>query len=176
MTSSQPLRINSRIAIPRSELRFSFVRSSGPGGQNVNKVNTKAQLRWSVARSDSLPDDVRGRLLSRYARRINDRGELVLASQRYRDQARNIDDCLAKLREMVAAAAAQPKRRKKTMPPRSASETRLRAKRATAEKKRRQRRRRTAISCRRSDGQLVAKLSQLSDNFTDGVSRIAALY
>jgi ribosome-associated protein len=137
MTSSEPLRINSRIAIPPSELRFSFVRSSGPGGQNVNKVNSKAQLRWSVTRSESLPEDVRSRLLSRYSRRINDRGELVLTSQRYRDQARNIGDCLTKLQEMLAAVAAPPKRRKKTQLPRSARESRLRDKREKSEKKRR---------------------------------------
>jgi len=137
MTSFEPLRINSRIAIPPSELRFSFVRSSGPGGQNVNKVNSKAQLRWSVKRSESLPDDVRSRLLARYARRINDRGELVLTSQRYRDQARNIGDCLTKLREMLAAVATPPKRRKKTQLPRSARESRLRDKREKSEKKRR---------------------------------------
>ena len=136
MTSTDPLRVNSRIIIPQSELRFSFVRSSGPGGQNVNKVNSKAQLRWSVTRSESLPEDVRGRVLSRYARRINDRGEIVLTSQRYRDQARNIGDCLTKLREMLAAVATPPKRRKKTRPPKSASESRLRDKRAKAEKKR----------------------------------------
>lgn len=136
MTSTDPLRVNSRINIPRSELRFSFVRSSGPGGQNVNKVNSKAQLRWSVTRSESLPEDVRGRMLLRYARRINDRGEIVLTSQRYRDQARNIGDCLTKLREMLAAVATPPKRRKKTRPPKSASESRLRDKRAKADKKR----------------------------------------
>ena len=136
MTSFDPLRVNSRIFIPQSELRFTFVRSSGPGGQNVNKVNSKAQLRWSVTRSESLPEDVRGRVLSRYARRINDRGEIVLTSQRYRDQARNIGDCLTKLREMLAAVATPPKRRKKTRPPKSASESRLRDKRAKAEKKR----------------------------------------
>jgi ribosome-associated protein len=133
----QPLRVNSRIVIPPGELRFSFVRSSGPGGQNVNKVNSKAQLRWSVVASAALPDDARARLLARLARRLNDRGELVIVSQRYRDQARNIGDCLAKLRDLVAASAAPPKRRKPTRPPRSASETRLREKRATAEKKRR---------------------------------------
>ena len=137
MTSFKALRINSRIVVPRSELRFSFVRSSGPGGQNVNKVNSKAQLRWSVVRSESLPDDVRSRLLARYARRINDRGEIVLTSQRYRDQARNVGDCLTKLREMLSAVATPPKRRKKTQPPRRASESRLRDKRAKAEKKRR---------------------------------------
>ena len=131
----QPLRINSRITIPPGELRFSFVRSSGPGGQNVNKVNSKAQLRWSVVGSAALPDDVRARLSARLARRLNDRGELVLVSQRYRDQARNIGDCLTKLRELIAAAAVPPKRRKKTRPPRSANESRLREKRATTEKK-----------------------------------------
>jgi ribosome-associated protein len=135
--TSPPLRINSRIVIPRSELRLSFVRSSGPGGQNVNKVNTKVQLRWCVTRSGSVPEDVRDRLLARYARRINDRGELVLASQRYRDQARNIADCLAKLRDMVSAAAVPPRRRKKTAPPRSSAEARLREKRAQSDKKRR---------------------------------------
>jgi len=137
MTASEPLRITGRLSIPAGELKFTFVRSSGPGGQNVNKVNTKAQLRWSLRRSDSLPDEVRGRLLARYARRINDRGELVLTSQRYRDQARNVSDCLAKLREMVAAVAVAPKRRKATKPPRAATESRLRDKRAKAEKKRR---------------------------------------
>ena len=136
MNAQEPLRINSRIAIPPRELRFSFVRSSGPGGQNVNKVNTKAQLRWSVRASDALPDDVRARILARYARRINDRGELVLTSQRYRVQARNIDDCLTKLREMLAVVAVPPRRRKKSQPPRSARESRLREKRATSEKKR----------------------------------------
>lgn len=137
MTSSPPLRVNSRISVPRAELRFSFVRSSGPGGQNVNKVNSKVQLRWAATRSKALPEDVRERLLSRYSRRMNDRGELVLASQRYRDQARNVEDCLAKLTELILSVASPPKRRKKTKPPRSAGESRLREKRVTSEKKRR---------------------------------------
>lgn len=140
MTTPRALHINARIAIPRSELRFSFVRSAGPGGQNVNKVASKAVLRWAVAHSPSLPDDVRSRLLARNARRINDRGELIITSQRYRDQSRNIDDCLAKLRQLVAAAATTPRARKKTRPPKSAGEARLRDKRSTAEKKQRRRR------------------------------------
>ena len=137
MNSMQSLRVNHRIAIPRSELRLSFVRSSGPGGQNVNKVNSKVELRWNVSRSPTLPDDVRDRLLSRFSRRINHRGELVLTSQRYRDQLKNIDDCLAKLRELVLAVASPPRPRKKTSLPRRAREARLREKRATSEKKRR---------------------------------------
>src|SRR5207244_4237574 len=78
MTASKSVRISARISIPRAEFTFSFVRSSGPGGQNVNKVNSKAQLRWNVVGSPALPEDVRQRLVSRYARRITDRGELVL--------------------------------------------------------------------------------------------------
>jgi ribosome-associated protein len=134
------IRINERISIPRSELQFTFVRSSGPGGQNVNKVASKAVLRWSVRASASLPEAVRGRLLTRVARQINDRGELVLTSQRYRDQRRNVDDCLEKLRKIVAAAAKTPRARKKTKPTRSSRETRLNEKRAVAEKKQRRKR------------------------------------
>jgi ribosome-associated protein len=132
-----PLRINSRITIPSNELRFTFVRSSGPGGQNVNKVNSKVQLRWSVRASRALSDEARGRIFTRLKSRVTERGELVLSSQRFRDQAKNILDCRAKLRDLIAAAAAPPKRRKVTKPPRSASEARLRDKRAKAEKKRR---------------------------------------
>ncbi|MCI0492939.1 MAG: aminoacyl-tRNA hydrolase [Planctomycetes bacterium] len=137
MTAQQALRINSRIAIPRSELRFSFVRSSGPGGQNVNKVASKAVLRWSVKLSSTLTEETRERLMARLARRINERGELILTSQRFRDQSKNIDDCLSKLRSIVATAATPPRPRKKTRPPNAAQETRLRDKRTTAEKKRR---------------------------------------
>lgn len=137
MTVKSSLRINDQIAIPRSELRFSFVRSSGPGGQNVNKVASKAVLRWAVAQSPSLSDPVRQRFLTRYRRRINDRGELILASQRYRDQAKNVEDCLTKLREMILAAASVPKARKKTRVPHAAREARLRQKRVVAQKKQR---------------------------------------
>ena len=131
------LRINARIEIPHRELRFSFVRSSGPGGQNVNKVASKAVLHWPVARSASISDEVRARLMARYPRRVNDRGELVLTSQRYRDQARNVDDCLVKLRELILSVATAPRARKRTRIPKGAREARMRQKRATAEKKRR---------------------------------------
>jgi ribosome-associated protein len=137
MTVPESLRINAHIAVPRRELRFTFVRSSGPGGQNVNKVASKAVLRWQVRESTAIPDAVRDRLIARSARQINDRGELVLTSQRYRDQARNIDDCLEKLRRLVLAATKAPRPRKKTRPTKASKEARLGAKRATAEKKRR---------------------------------------
>ncbi len=136
MTAPTTLRINAQLAIPRSEIRFTFVRSSGPGGQNVNKVASKAVLRWSPTRSISLPDDVRSRLVVQCGRRINDRGELVLSSQRYRDQAKNIDDCLEKLRGLIGAAAVPPKKRKRTRLPKGARESRLQQKRVTSDKKR----------------------------------------
>ena len=136
MTAPTTLRINPQISIPRSEIRFTFVRSSGPGGQNVNKVASKAVLRWLPSQSSALPEAVRARFVSQNARRINDRGELVLSSQRYRDQGRNIDDCLDKLRSLVAVAAVAPTKRKKTRVPRRASEARLKQKRATSERKR----------------------------------------
>lgn len=131
------LRINAQIAIPRSELRFSFVRSSGPGGQNVNKVASKAVLRWSVASSQSIPHETRSRVMAKLTRRINDRGELVLSSQRYRDQGRNVEDCLDKLRSLVATAVKTPRPRKKTRPSQASREARLSEKRAASEKKRR---------------------------------------
>jgi ribosome-associated protein len=137
MTVPELFRINAHLAVPRRELRFTFVRSSGPGGQNVNKVASKAVLRWSVAQSNAIPEDVRTRLTARAARQINDRGELVLTSQRYRDQPRNVDDCLEKLRTLVLSVAKPPKKRKKTRPTRASKELRLGQKRVTAEKKRR---------------------------------------
>jgi ribosome-associated protein len=136
MTVSSTFRINARLGIPRSELRFSYVRSSGPGGQNVNKVNTKAVLRWPVAKNRSLPEDVRERFLHRYAKRISERGELLLMSQRTRDQSKNQKDCLDRLQKLVLSVALPPRPRKKTRPPRSANESRLRDKRAVTERKR----------------------------------------
>jgi ribosome-associated protein len=130
------LRINAQLAIPRRELRFTFVRSSGPGGQNVNKVASKAVLRWDVSRSTSIPEEVRDRLIKRAARQINSRGELLLTSQRYRDQARNIADCLEKLQNLILAASKPRRARKKTRPTKAAKQARLDAKRATANKKR----------------------------------------
>ena len=131
--------VTSRLKIPAAELQFTFARSGGPGGQNVNKVNSKAVLRWNAVESVSLPDSVRQRFQTRYANRVNDRGELVLSSDRYRDQGRNVTDCLSKLREMLRAVAAPPPRRIPTKTPKGAKESRLRTKRETAEKKSRRR-------------------------------------
>jgi ribosome-associated protein len=130
------LQVNRRIRIPLEAFEFTYARSSGPGGQNVNKVNSKAILRWPVLATPHLPPDVRARFLARYANRITAEGDLVLQSQRYRDQARNVDDCLEKLRSMLADVAQPPVRRKATKVPRSVIEQRLKQKRQTGQRKR----------------------------------------
>ena len=125
-----------RLRVPARELTIRFVRSSGAGGQNVNKVSTKAVLRWPVLASRALPADVRARFAERFATRITVNGELVLTSDRHRDQGRNVADCLAKLDAMLDAVATPPRPRRKTRPSRGAVERRLEDKHARAAKKR----------------------------------------
>ncbi len=125
------------IIVPLRELRFDFVRSSGPGGQNVNKVNSKAVLRWDVVASSALPEGVRARFMARFSNRMDSHGELLISSDRFREQRRNVDDCIDKLRSMLLEVARPPKVRKPSRPGRAARERRLARKRAVAEKKRR---------------------------------------
>jgi ribosome-associated protein len=127
------------IRIDDEELRFTFVRSSGPGGQNVNKVNSKAVLRWNVTESAGVPADVRERFRSRFRSKLTAEQDLVLTSQRFRDQGRNGEDCRDKLRAMLAAVARPPKRRKKTRPTRGSIERRKEQKRESSQKKERRR-------------------------------------
>jgi ribosome-associated protein len=134
------LNINPRIQIPHEEFSFTFVRSSGPGGQNVNKVNSKAVLRWAVGRSASLPPEVRQRFITRWGKRLTGEGELVLSSQKFRDQGRNMADCLEKLRSMIVAVAARPRVRKPTKPSRASITRRLEHKGRTSHKKQQRRR------------------------------------
>ena len=125
------------LLIPDTELEWSFSRSSGPGGQNVNKVSSKATLFWDVASSPSLSDVVRQRFLEAFPNKVNKQGQLVLSSQRFRDQPRNVRACLDKLHDLLVTVEATPRRRKKTRPTRSATERRLNKKQAHAEKKQR---------------------------------------
>ena len=129
------LAINNKISIPLREFDFSYSRSPGPGGQNVNKLNTKVTLRWNVQESDSLSDELKRRITKNYARRINKSGELIIHSHRFRDQGRNVADALNKLRELVLAATVVKKARKKTKPSKAAVRRRLENKRRTSEKK-----------------------------------------
>lgn len=132
--------ITAHIQIPEHELLFTFARSSGPGGQNVNKVNSKAVLHWYVSGNKSMPEAVRIRFLSRHASKINSDGFLVLSSDRFRDQPGNIEDCLQKLRSLVLEVAVAPKIRKATKPKYSAKKRRLESKTRKGETKKNRRR------------------------------------
>ena len=121
--------------LPLSELHFSFARSSGPGGQNVNKVESKVLLRWDVVASRALPAALRARFRARFARRINEEGVFLLTSQRHRERERNVADCLAKLGVMLAEVATPEKPRRPTRPTRGAKERRLAEKRHAARRK-----------------------------------------
>jgi ribosome-associated protein len=134
------LSVTPAIQIPDSEFEFTFARSSGPGGQNVNKVNSKAVLRWSPVASSSLPNDVRERFVSRYASRLTSAGELILTSQRSRDQNRNAEDCLDRLKEMLLSVTRKPITRRATKPTRGSHKRRLEGKRLQSGKKQNRRR------------------------------------
>lgn len=122
--------------VPLHEVEIRFVRSSGAGGQNVNKVNTKAVLRWPVVASRALPPDVHRRFLERFARRVTAAGEVVLSGDRYRDQGRNVADCIERLRAMIEVASAVPRIRRPTVPGRAARERRIAGKKARGATKR----------------------------------------
>ncbi len=129
------LEITPQLSIPDEEFEWTYVRSGGPGGQNVNKVASKAVLRWNLAGTPSLPDEVKARFRAQQANRVTVEGEVVLSSQRYRDQERNRADCLEKLRELILAATIRPKVRRKTRPTRGSKERRLQEKKKRSDTK-----------------------------------------
>jgi ribosome-associated protein len=128
--------INTAIAIADDELVERFVRSAGPGGQNVNKVSTAVELRFDVAGSPSLPEDLRARLLARRDRRLTDEGVLVISAQRFRTQERNRADARERLAALVLAATHVPKKRIATRPTRASKLRRLDGKKQRAQVKR----------------------------------------
>ena len=129
------LQINETIQIDERELQWSYTTAQGPGGQNVNKVATRAILRWDVGASDALPEAVKSRFQKQQRTRITKEGELILSSQRYRDQERNRQDCLNKLQAMIERALTVPKPRKKTKPSKASKQRRLTTKKQRSELK-----------------------------------------
>ena len=128
-SDSDTVDVSPRIRISCSEFDWGVARSSGPGGQNVNKVNSKVTLRWPLFESAGLPSDVRERFVAAYRRRLTTEGDFVMSSERYRDQPKNVADCLEKLRELLLSVATAPKPRKKSKPTKSSKRRRVADKR-----------------------------------------------
>ena len=130
------LQVTATLQIAESELVESFVRASGPGGQNVNKVASAVELRFDVAQSAALPEPLRARLLARRDRRLTADGVLVIQASRFRDQARNREDARERLTEIVRAALHVPKKRVATKPTRASKERRIASKKKRSQHKR----------------------------------------
>ncbi|HEX3147787.1 MAG TPA: alternative ribosome rescue aminoacyl-tRNA hydrolase ArfB [Gemmataceae bacterium] len=129
------LEVTNAIRIPLDEFEWSFARSGGPGGQNVNKVASKAVLRWNFAGSPSVADDVKARFRERFPSRLTTEGEVVLSSELTRDQGRNREDCLAKLADLLRAVARPPKVRRPTKPSKGSQIRRVEAKKRQSVRK-----------------------------------------
>lgn len=120
--------VNKQISIDEKEIQLRFIRSSGPGGQNVNKVATAVQLRFDAGNSPSLPGDVRARLVRIAGGRITNDGILIIEARQYRTQERNREDAIERLKQLIREAAKRPKPRKKTKPSAAAKERRIETK------------------------------------------------
>ena len=132
---SHLIKITPHLSIPREEIRFKFIRSSGPGGQNVNKVSTAVQLLFDVAHSPSLPEEIRQRLLQLASNRISKEGLLIIEAHSHRSQEGNRKEALNRLIALLRKAAERRKIRHRTTPPASAKRKRLEAKKRRSELK-----------------------------------------
>ena len=133
---SDPLPVSPSLTIPANELRFTSVRASGPGGQNVNKVASKVELRFDFERSKVLGEELKTRLRALARGRLDNEGAILIVSQLTRDRQRNLEDARQKLVELLIAAAHRPKKRRPTRPSRGATESRLQEKRHQSDRKR----------------------------------------
>jgi ribosome-associated protein len=129
------IRVNAEIELDEREIQEDFVRASGPGGQNVNKVSTAVQLRFDVARSPSLSDPVRARLIALAGRRVTQDGVLIIEAERYRSQRRNRDDAQERLIELIREACEVEKPRRPTRPTLASRKRRLEGKQRRGETK-----------------------------------------
>lgn len=129
------IRINKNLVIKESELSFNFIRSSGPGGQNVNKVATAAQLRFDISSSESLAEDVKTRLKSIAGKKVTKDGVLIIEAKRFRTQEKNRQDAIERLIDLIEKASRKIKRRIKTNPTAGSNQKRIETKKKLSEKK-----------------------------------------
>jgi ribosome-associated protein len=139
VTATRDIVVSPRLTIPAGEVGIAFARSGGPGGQNVNKVSSKVELRWSPASSSALAESDRSWLLERLAHKLTIEGELIVTATLTRDQGKNRDDASSKLALIVRAALDRPKARRPTKPTRSSKRRRVEGKRHRAEIKKNRR-------------------------------------
>lgn len=130
------IRITPYLALDEGEIKLQFIRASGPGGQNVNKVSSAVQLRFDAARSPSLSEEVRARLMRLAGSRLTNEGEVVIEAKRFRTQERNRQDAIDRLVELIRRAAEKPKPRVATRPTLASKKRRLEAKKQRGEIKR----------------------------------------
>lgn len=128
--------VTPEIAIDERELRFEFIRATGPGGQKVNKSSSAVQLRFDILGSPSLPDEVRSRLASLAGRRLSEQGILIIEAKRFRSQDRNRQDAVDRLCSLIRQAARKPRRRRPSRPSGAARERRLQEKKRRSALKR----------------------------------------
>lgn len=129
------LKITQNIEINENDLMFSFIRSSGPGGQNVNKVSTAVQLKFDLNSSDDLPEDVKLKLIKIGGKKISSKGILIIEAKRFRTQENNKSDAIERLIKLIKSAAVQEKKRIKTKPSKAVEQKRIESKKYNSQKK-----------------------------------------